>query len=116
MIERLRWTICDSCRRASRSCSAASSASASPGNGAPRSNNVKSIGTARAYRLGTETTIAWQAPLRFWDSRILGDHLDAEFLQLLRRDRSRSIHHQVLGLLVHREKDHLADVGLVGDQ
>src|ERR1700738_862587 len=39
-----------------------------------------------------------------------------QFAQLLRRQLGRRIHHQVDRLLIHREGDDLADVGLVGQQ
>ena len=39
-----------------------------------------------------------------------------QFLQPFRLDLRRRPHQQVLGLLVHRKRDDLADVGLVGEQ
>ena len=39
-----------------------------------------------------------------------------QFLEPLGRDRRRCLHQQVLSLLVHREGDDLAQIGLVGDQ
>ena len=41
---------------------------------------------------------------------------NVQFAQLLGRHWSRRAHHQVFGLLVHREDHDLADVGLVGQQ
>ena len=43
--------------------------------------------------------------MRMWSSR-----------SCLARDLARRVHHQILGLLVHREEHDLADVGLVGEQ
>ena len=39
-----------------------------------------------------------------------------EFAELLFGDVVRRVHHEVLGLLVHREGDDLADVGRIGEE
>src|SRR5690606_4938199 len=44
------------------------------------------------------------------------DQPDVQLAQLPGADGARRAHHQVLGLLVHREDHDLADVGLVGQQ
>ena len=41
---------------------------------------------------------------------------DVELAQLLRGDRAGRVHHQILGLLVHREEHDLADIRLAGEQ
>src|SRR3954447_25128063 len=43
------------------------------------------------------------------------DESDMELAQLLARDLAGGAHHQILGALVHREEDDLADVGLAGE-
>src|SRR6185369_6221846 len=46
--------------------------------------------------------------------RLGRDDPDVQLAQPLRRHRRRRLHHEVLGLLVHREGDDLADVALAG--
>src|SRR5437016_4631203 len=42
--------------------------------------------------------------------------LDVQLLEALRRHRRRRLHQEILRLLVHRERDHLADVALAGNE
>src|SRR5690242_9383766 len=58
---------------------------------------------------------ALEEGLRSAPGRRLHD-ADVELAQLLHGDRARRVHHQILGLLVHREEDDLADVRLAGEQ
>ena len=75
---------------------------------------------ARSARILTQSAllsaVCLALPPAIGDRRIGLDHADVQVGELLGRHLGRRAHHQVLGALVLRERDHLANAVLVGEQ